>query len=550
MRGGLPAGSTIAHVYWRSHVPDTNGDGVGDCRGLIETLPIFVYMGYDAIWLAPFFESPQKDAGYDVSDFFAPDPSFGSMDDVDELIDSATQRGVRLFGDFILGHTSDQHPDFVNAIDADLPESVRETFQDRYIFVDGDEDEPPTNAVSVFNGDPDPQGSAWTYVPSIGKWYYHTYMVEQPNRNFRNPDVVQVAEEGIRFWLAKGFAGFRLDALPHLFVTKDVATRESQLVDPTNRVSSARYENPHRNVRDESGRILAAKAVGELVARVRVDHPDAYFVGEVTSSSEIVAEYRAEGYDCLDMALPWIKRDIEWIAAQYAERTKDDAGRSVTWNANHDFDDIAMWSADWIRNPMRPDPSGLRCLATLLLLAPSIAPCIVYSGMPLGDGWGVDAGLDDTPWRRDCLRAPTRWISGIDAGGRVGGFTSGTPWLSMTPDDGWNNVASQLDDPYSTLRYFRTLIELRKELGSQLDEYRRIPTQEDVLAYDVGDVRVIVNLGHQSVCLDENLLADREIILVVGGGDGAGNDTADGGSSGLEPMHGLVTARRIPREDV
>ena len=315
---GLSADAVIGHVYWRSHFPDTNGDGIGDCRGGLRVLEHYRAMGCTAIWLAPFFESPGKDFGYDVSDFFTPDPKFGSMDDVRALTAEAHRLGMKVLFDIVPCHTSDQHPLFQQA------RSSRDNpYHDWYLWAEGRNggNEPPTNAVSVFaprTDDPaKAEGSAWTHNAQTGEWYNHTFLPEQPALNWRNPAVKKYVVDIANFWLGQGFDGFRWDAAPHGVMAQDFALRDEEMLpvidaddDPYNWFDHTLTKNVLEN-----GENLSAVFVGDVVSRVRETNPEAYCVAEsVVFDNEELLPFQEQGVDVLDFRFATVAPDPREIA--------------------------------------------------------------------------------------------------------------------------------------------------------------------------------------------------------------------------------------------
>lgn len=190
----------VYQIYTKSF-QDSNGDGLGDLRGVIERLDYLRDLGVDYIWMTPFFKSPLNDNGYDIADYLSIDPAFGTMEDVEELIAQAEQRGLGLIFDMVFNHTSSEHEWFRRAL------SGEKKYQDYYIFRDGTPDTPPTNWQSKFGG------SAWAYAPELGKWYLHLFDKSQPDLNWDNPAVREEVKNVLRFWKAKGVKGFRFDVI-------------------------------------------------------------------------------------------------------------------------------------------------------------------------------------------------------------------------------------------------------------------------------------------------------------------------------------------------
>ena len=232
----LPFGASVAAApWWRNAViyeiyprsfQDSDGNGIGDLNGITRRLDYLESLGVDAIWIAPFYPSPQVDFGYDISDYQAIDPQYGTLADFDQLLAAAARRHIRVILDMVLNHTSDQHPWFVEA--ASSRQASRHDF---YVWSDGrshaaGERLPPNNWVSLFGG------SAWQYVPAVSQFYYHKFYRQQPDLNWRNPRVEQAMFAAMRFWLDRGVAGFRLDVITALL--EDPQLRDEPVLGGTN----------------------------------------------------------------------------------------------------------------------------------------------------------------------------------------------------------------------------------------------------------------------------------------------------------------------------
>ena len=236
-------------IYPRSF-QDSNGDGIGDLNGITSRLDYLAGLGVDALWITPFYPSPQVDFGYDVADFEAVDPQFGTLADFDRLVAEAKKRGIRIVTDMVLNHTSDQHRFFRDA------RSSRESpHRDFYVWRDGTRDHPPNNWYSGFGP------TAWTFDEKTGQYYYHFFYVEQPDLNWRNPAVEKAMLDACRFWLAPGVAGFRLDAVNWLF--EDPALRENPVL------PRPRMESAEESERLESGQPASVLALYKRATHVR-----------------------------------------------------------------------------------------------------------------------------------------------------------------------------------------------------------------------------------------------------------------------------------------
>jgi len=431
--------AVVYQIYPRSF-QDSDGDGVGDLRGITQRLDHLAYLGVDALWLSPIYPSPLADFGYDVSDYTGIDPRFGTMDDFDELVAAAHGRGLRVLLDLVPCHTSIEHPWF-------------RQHPDRYIWspVDG----PPNNWVAAFGG------PAWSRDEVSGRWYLHSFYPEQPDLNWRNPEVVAAMQDVVRFWLGRGVDGFRLDAIDRLVKDEQLrddppASRPFPLpLDP----GAARLEMRYSGNRTEA--IEALWALREAAG-------DALLVGELYRP---VGEYE-RWLEVLDLVFAFEFLFSPWDAERLGAAIEPAAElRRAAWvMSNHDFDRLAT----------RVGPENLRAAAALLLTLPGTA--FVYQGDELGlaNGPGHEPPFDRAG--RDRLRHPMQW----DADG---GFTSGKPWLPLVDPEA-RNVADEQADPGSLLNLYRSLIELRRGLGPG---FRLLDAEPGVVAFERDGNAVAVN---------------------------------------------------------
>ncbi|HXL43578.1 MAG TPA: alpha-amylase family glycosyl hydrolase [Gaiellaceae bacterium] len=433
--------AVVYQIYPRSF-QDADGDGVGDLRGIAERLDYLVWLGVDAFWLSPMYPSPLADFGYDVSDYTAVDPQLGSLDDFDRLVAAAHERGLRVLLDLIPSHTSIEHPWF------------REN-PDWYIWspVEG----PPNNWVSAFDG------PAWSRDERSGRWYMHSFYPEQPDLDWRNPEVVEAVQGVVRFWRDRGADGFRLDAIDRL-------VKDEQLRDDPPAIKpfplplhedAAKLELLHSGNRPEV--VAALKAIRQAAG-------DALLVGEVFRP---VSEY-PRYLEALDLVFAFEFLFSPWNAERLRAAIEPAAelGRVAWVMSNHDFDRLAT----------RVGPENLRAAALLLLTLPGAA--FVYQGDEIGlaNGPGGDPPFDRAG--RDGMRHPMQWDSGP-----AGGFTTGKPWLPPV-DPQQRSVEAQRNDPGSLLTLYRRLIELRRGLG---EGFRLLDAEPGVVAYERGDHVVTVN---------------------------------------------------------
>jgi alpha-glucosidase len=500
--------SAISAAWWRSAViyqiyprsfADANGDGIGDLAGIRSKLPYLADLGVDAIWLSPFYPSPQADAGYDVSDYRDVDPVFGTLDEGKALIAEAHDHGLRIVIDLVPNHTSYLH-DWFQAALAAAPGSPE---RGRYLFRDGrgpDGSLPPNNWVSNFGG------PAWTRVPD-GQWYLHIFAPEQPDLDWTNPEVVAEFQDILRFWLDLGVDGFRIDVAHGLAKDPDLADlpngAEGHLLTP-----SHTNDHPHWD-RDEvhdvyrGWRAVIDEYAGDRVfcAEAWVPNPDRF--AQYLRGDEL---HTAFNFNFLDS--PWnalaVRKAIDQTLGELRE-----VGAPATWVlSNHDV----------TRHPTRFGGGewGLRRAkaATLLMLAlPGGA--YIYQGEELGleEVLDIPADLRQDPIfhrtggervGRDGCRVPLPW-SGDAA--PFGFGPGGTPWLPQPASWTGLSVAAQDGDPASTLNFYRTALRTRRAERALGDgPIQWIDVADEVLAFRRGpDFICVVNYGDEPVALPAEL---------------------------------------------
>jgi alpha-glucosidase len=450
----------LYQIYPRSFA-DSNGDGIGDLRGVIDRLEHLEWLGVDGIWLSPINPSPNEDWGYDVSDYLGVHPDLGTLEDVDELVAEAGRRGIRVLLDLVPNHTSDRHPWF-----RDRPEL--------YVWAD----EPPNNWRSVFD-----RGPSWTLDEETGRYYLHTFARGQPDLDWRNPEVPAEFERIMRFWLDRGVAGFRLDVVNVLY--KDPELRDDPPAEPEDhpylrelgmrRVNSMNQPEIH-DLLQEWRELCAGYA------------PERILVGE-TYAFEVPhwASYYGTGADQLHLSFNFRLFYSAFEATALSEVVADVEGHlpPEAWpcwaGSSHDGGRLA---SRWARGDERLARCGL-----MILLGLRGTPFLYY-----GDEIGLLDGrvpqerqLDRANPVRDPGRTPMPW-NGADGGWR-------DPWLPL--EDTSRNVDDQRADPASTLHFTRELIAVRRRLPDlRTGSYGRLDSPEDVWAWRRGDDCVIaVNLG-------------------------------------------------------
>lgn len=409
--------AAIYQVYPRSF-QDSDGDGVGDLRGIERRLDHLVDLGVDGLWLSPSYPSPGADFGYDVSDHTAVDPVYGDLDDFDRLVEGAHALGLRVLIDLVPCHTSIEHPWF------------RE-HPDWYVWADGRDGGPPCNWRSAFGG------PAWSRDPGGGeRWYLHSFYPEQPDLDWRNPEVVAAFGEVVRFWLDRGIDGFRVDAIDRL--VKDERLRDDPPADgpPPLPLHPEAAGLQHVYSRDRPD-------VGEALAGLRAAAGDALLVGEAYVPTTQLAPY----LDALDAAFAFDLFHAPW----------DPDGMRAAIDAVLELPGTPAWvlsNHDFPRLPDRYGYENVRAAAELICSLPGLV--FIYQGDEIGmrDGPGHEPPYDRAG--RDPHRHPMQWDATP-----TGGFTTGEPWLAPV-DPAERNVADQRDDPGSLLSLYRRLLRERR----------------------------------------------------------------------------------------
>lgn len=471
--------AVVYEVYLRSF-QDSDGDGIGDLQGLRSRLDYLAWLGVDAIWISPIYPSPNADYGYDVADHKAIAPEFGTDEDFDELIAAAHQRGIRVLMDLVVGHTSIEHPWF-----RDHP--------DRYIWA---EDGPANNWMSSFGG------PAWSHDERTGRWYLRSFYPEQPDLDWRNPDVRQAMGEVIGHWLQRGVDGFRIDAIDRM--VKDADLRD----DPP---SDTPFPLPMPpgvpqldliHSRDDPEIVTALESLREAAG-------EALLVGEVYLPADRVGRY----LDHLDRVFAFDLMHATPNASEIAAALQPrEISASLAWvTSNHDFARVAT----------RWGERNARAAALLLLTLPGCA--FIYQGEEIGMVDGPEATPPLDRFGRDSVRNPMQWEPEPR-----GGFTAAEPWLPMA-DPELRSVADQRGSEDSILGLFRALIAARRSLVGPLE---RIEAREGVLSYRRGRHLVVANFDPQP--RTHPALSEGEVVLSTG--------LIESGDPGLQPGGGALLA--------
>ena len=498
--------AVIYEIYPRSF-QDSDGDGTGDLRGITQRLDYLQQLGVDAIWIAPMYPSPQVDFGYDISDYENVDPRYGTLADFDRLVREAGRRHIRVILDMVLNHTSDQHPWFQASA-----RSRTDPRHDWYVWSDGRRDggaspAPPNNWVSLFGG------SAWQWIDAVGQFYYHQFYRQQPDLNWRNPAVEQAMFDSMRFWLDRGVAGFRLDAITCLF--EDPQLRDEPVLGGVNGQGDPNLEHIYTNNLPQ-----VHETIRRMRAMVAGYAGDRVLIGEtyLPDTAGLDQWYGGARHDELqlpmDMLVGFTNRlDASTFRQRLSELyTQVHGSQPLLVFDNHD--NVRSWDryGDGVHNAQIA-----RLIAALLLT--SKATALLYQGEEIGQPTTTPTRIEDVKdpigisgWPkekgRDGERTPMQW----DASNAQAGFSSNpAPWLPVPDNYRRINVRSELADPGSLLNWYRHLIALRRS-NAALREGTVVmldPANPSVLSYarvtgDGGAVLVALNMSAdpQSVSLD------------------------------------------------
>ena len=521
----------VAYQIYPKSFCDTNGDGIGDLRGIISKLDYLKELGVDIIWLSPIYKSPFVDQGYDISDYYAIAEEFGTMEEFDELLAEAKKRDMYLIMDLVVNHCSDKHEWFQKALaDPDGP------YADYFYFRKGKNGNPPSNYRSYFGG------NCWEPVPGSDKYYFHMFAKEQPDLNWENPKLREEIYRMINWWLDKGLAGFRIDAI--INIKKDLAFPDMEPDGDDGLASCWRMvenvEGVDALLEDLKNHTFAPKdafTVGEVFNIGVEDLPD--FIGENGHFSTIFdfsAHMLSDGehgwYDA-----PPISFDAWKKAITDSQMRVQNVGFEANIIENHDEPrGVSRFLPDYAQNA-----DGAKMLGTVSVLLRGIP--FIYQGQEIGmqnarfnsvdefddistkDQYRMarEAGLSDaealavcSAMSRDNARTPMQWKDAPQAG-----FTSGTPWLKVNDNYPVINVEKEEGQPDSVLHYYRKLIALRKS-----GEYRELftygkfePAYENadhVMAYyrilQGRRVLVAANFGTDTIELDWEVPAKKVLL--------------------------------------
>lgn len=490
----------VYQIYPKSF-RDADGDGIGDLRGIIEKLDYLSWLGIDYLWMTPFFVSPQRDNGYDIADYCSIDPRFGRMEDLEELIFQGEKRGIGIMLDMVFNHTSTEHKWFQKAL------AGEQKYQDYYIFRDGTPDTPPCNWVSKFGG------SAWEYVPSLGKWYLHLFDKTQADLNWRNPEVREELKKVIGFWKEKGVKGFRFDVVN--LISKPEEFKDDHQGD------GRRFYTDGSHVHEYLKELVRDTGIGDMVTvgemssttlenGIRYTDPEEKELSMCFSFHHLKADYK--NGEKWEIQPTDYEKLTDILKTWQLEMEKNRGWNAVFW-CNHDQprivsrlgDETTYWkeSAKMLAamvHMMRGTPYiyqgeelGMTNAHFTDISQYRDVESINYYGIMTGHGKTKEEALHILNERsRDNGRTPMQWN-----GEKNAGFSQGQPWISLPAHRENINVEAEIRDETSVLWYYRKLIEIRKKekavsLGKIefLDEkdalifaYRRVWEEDEIVVY-------------------------------------------------------------------
>ena len=526
----------VYQIYPKSFY-DTNGDGLGDLNGVTAKLDYLRELGIDFLWLTPFFVSPQKDNGYDVADYCAVDPRFGTMEDVDTLIRAAKARGIGLMFDMVFNHTSTEHEWFKRALTGD-PD-----YMDYYIWKDGKEGQPPTNWASKFGG------NAWEYVPALGKYYLHLFDVTQADLNWENPRVREELKNVIRFWKAKGVEGFRFDVVN--LISKPAVFEDDHEGDGRRFYTDGRHVHDFLKELTRDTGIDTMITVGEMSSTtlencIRYSNPSEKELSMVFNFHHLKIDYKD--------GAKWALQEPDIMALKnlfvvWQEGMAAGGGWNAVFWCNHDQprvvsrlgDDGTYWreSAKMLGaciHFMRGTPYiyqgeelGMTNAQYTDIAQYRDVESLNYYRILLDEGKTKDEALHILSVRsRDNSRTPMQWSAEDNAG-----FTSNTPWLAPPANYDTINAAAERGEADSVFHFYQTLIRLRKEMPiiQKGDIFFLERTNASIVAYERAragqKLRIYCNFRAADVPLMEDALedlADAGWTKLLGNYDGLARD--------------------------
>ncbi|MGE5519623.1 MAG: alpha-amylase family glycosyl hydrolase [Candidatus Dadabacteria bacterium] len=502
------------HLWWQSGViyqiyprsfQDSNADGVGDLKGIIQRLDYLKWLGITAIWISPIYPSPMADFGYDISDYTGIHPLFGTMDDFDLLLSETHDRNIKLILDLVPNHTSDLHPWFLESRSSrDNPK------RDWYIWKDANDDgRAPNNWLSVFGG------SAWEWDEHTDQYYYHAFLKQQPDLNWRNPEVQKAMYEVMRFWLEKGVDGFRVDVMWHMI--KDEQLRDNPL-NPDYQPHMATYEQLLPVYSTDQPEV---HDIVHSMRKVLDEYSERMMIGEIYLPIHKLVTYYGVDRKGAHLPFNFMLLSLPWDAQKIASAVSEYEGALP----QHGWPNWVLGNHDQPRITSRVGLQQAK-VAAILLLTLRGTPTIYY-GEELGmtdvpipfdevqDPQGLN--MPDKNLSRDPSRTPMQWDSN-----QYAGFSTVKPWLRISSSYKRVNTESERRDPNSHLNLYRRLIQLRQQEASlTIGNYQPVFADKQCLAYirqAPGEHRfmIVLNLTHRPCYIKlENSDINGKVVLAT-----------------------------------
>ncbi len=514
----IPFGEKIVYQVYPKSFKDSNNDGFGDLSGIVEKLDYLKDLGIDYIWITPFFLSPQKDNGYDISSYTKIDPEFGSMKDFELLVKEADKRNIGIMLDMVFNHTSTEHIWFQNALDGD------KKYQNYYIFKEGPKDKAPTNWVSKFGG------SAWEYSKRAGKWYLHLFDVSQADLNWENPEVREELKNIIFFWKSKGVRGFRFDVIN--LISKPDVFEDDNVGDGRRFYTDGKKVHQYLKelVRDTG--IKDYITVGEMSSTsikecIKYSNPDEKELSMCFNFHHLKVDYK-DG-DKWKLMAPDIA-SLKSIFKEWQEKIQSGNGLNALFWCNHDQPRIVSRLGD----EGKYYKESAKMLAGLIHLMRGTP--YIYQGEEIGmtdphfksidmyrdveslnyykilmeQGLNSDEALTILDRRsRDNSRTPMQWSAKNNAG-----FSKVSPWINVADNYKSINVENEKNDKDSILSFYKKLITIRKEISAGNISF--IDTNENIIAYkrSLGERKILVfcNMSNKDESLDIDLGGFKKLI--------------------------------------
>lgn len=517
----IPFGEKIVYQVYPKSFKDSNNDGFGDLSGIVEKLDYLKDLGIDYIWITPFFLSPQKDNGYDISSYTKIDPEFGSMKDFELLVKEADKRNIGIMLDMVFNHTSTEHIWFQNALDGD------KKYQNYYIFKEGPKDKAPTNWVSKFGG------SAWEYSKRAGKWYLHLFDVSQADLNWENPEVREELKNIIFFWKSKGVRGFRFDVIN--LISKPEVFEDDNVGDGRRFYTDGKKVHQYLKelVRDTG--IKDYITVGEMSSTsikecIKYSNPDEKELSMCFNFHHLKVDYK-DG-DKWKLMAPDIA-SLKSIFKEWQEKIQSGNGLNALFWCNHDQPRIVSRLGD----EGKYYKESAKMLAGLIHLMRGTP--YIYQGEEIGmtdphfksidmyrdveslnyykilmeQGLNSDEALTILDRRsRDNSRTPMQWSAKNNAG-----FSKVNPWINVADNYKSINVENEKNDKDSILSFYKKLITIRKEnTVISAGNISFIDTDENIIAYkrSLGERKILVfcNMSNKDESLDIDLGGFKKLI--------------------------------------